>query len=236
MGMEMLDTCRSVETPEGVEIGLRVAGPVPRLFAAAVDLAVRLGVYVLLLVPSSFLGEGGIGLLLVGVFLLEWFYPVYFEVRHGGATPGKRRLGLLVLHRDGTPVGWMASIVRNLVRFADFLPAAYGFGIASILADRDFRRLGDLAAGTVVVYRGAGLAGFRVPLGPPLRPPVPLDLDEQRAVLDFAERLGTWSEARAAELAGLAVPLTGVLPNEGGVEGVKRLLGYANWLMGRRPS
>jgi uncharacterized RDD family membrane protein YckC len=230
----MLDTYRPVETPEGVEIGLRVAGPVPRLFAAAIDLAVRLGVYTILMIPVSFLGEGGIGLLFVAMFLMEWFYPVLFEVRRGGATPGKRRLGLLVLHRDGTPVGWMASIVRNLLRFADFLPAAYGFGIASMLIDRDFRRLGDLAAGTVVVHRDAEVAGYRVPTGPPLRPPVPLDLDEQRAVLDFAERLGTWSEARAAELAALAAPLTGIPPGARGVEGVKSLLGIANWLLGRR--
>jgi uncharacterized RDD family membrane protein YckC len=230
----MLDTYRPVETPEGVEIGLRVAGPVPRLFAAAIDLAVRLGVYFILMIPVSFLGDGGIGLLLVSMFLMEWFYPVLFEVRRGGATPGKRRLGLLVLHRDGTPVGWMASIVRNLLRFADFLPAAYGFGIASMLVDRDFRRLGDLAAGTVVVHREPDLVGHRVPTGPALRPPAPLDLDEQRAVLDYAERLGTWSEARAAELAGLAAPLTGVAPGERGIEGVKSLLGIANWLLGRR--
>ena len=232
----MLDTYRPVETPEGVEIGLRVAGPVPRLFAAAIDLLVRVGVYLLLSIAAGLLGEGGTGLLLIGMFLMEWFYPVIFEVRRGGATPGKRRMGLLVLHRDGTPVGWMASIVRNLLRFADFLPLAYGFGIASMLADRDFRRLGDLAAGTVVVHREPDLIGHRVPAGPPLRPPATLDLDEQRAVLDFAERLGTWSEARAAEIAGIAAPLTGIPPGTGGVEGVKSLLGIANWLLGRRPS
>lgn len=229
----MLDTHRPVETPEGVEIGLRVAGPVPRLLAAAIDLVIRVGIYTLLAIPAGLLGDGGIGLLLVAMFLLEWFYPVLFEVRRGGATPGKRRLGLQVLHRDGTPVGWMASIVRNLLRFADFLPAAYGFGIASMLVDRDFRRLGDLAAGTVVVHREAEMFGYRVPAGPPVRPQVPLDLDEQRAVLDFAERLGTWSEARSAELAGLAAPLTGV-PAPGGVEGVRHLLGLANWILGRR--
>lgn len=233
----MLDTYRPVETPEGVEIGLRVAGPVPRLLAAAIDLAIRVGIYFVLLIPASFLGDGGVGLLLLSMFLLEWFYPVLYEVRRGGATPGKKRLGLLVLHNDGTPVGWMASVVRNLLRFADFLPVAYGFGIAAMLIDRDFRRLGDLAAGTVVVHRETETTGYRVPAGPPVRPPVPLDLDEQRAVLDFAERLGTWSEARSAELAGLAAPLTGVppgSPGEGGAEGVKNLLGFANWLLGRR--
>lgn len=230
----MLDTYRPVETPEGVEIGLRVAGPVPRLLAAAIDFGIRMGIYVVLGIPAGLLGDAGAGLLLIAIFLVEWFYPVLFEVQRGGATPGKRQLGLLVLHRDGTPVGWMASIVRNLVRFADFLPAAYGFGIASMLIDRDFRRLGDLAAGTVVVHREPEMAGYRVPTGPATRPSAPLDLDEQRAVLDFAERLGTWSEARSAELAGLAAPLTGIPPGKGGVEGVRSLLGIANWLLGRR--
>ncbi|HYU34172.1 MAG TPA: RDD family protein [Thermoanaerobaculia bacterium] len=230
----MLDTYRPVETPEGVEIGLRMAGPVPRLFAAAIDAVIRSGIYFVLVFPASLLGQGGVGLLLLIMFLMEWFYPVWFEVRKGGATPGKRRMGLLVLHRDGTPVGWMASIVRNLVRFADFLPMAYGFGIASMLIDRDFRRLGDLAAGTVVVHREPEMAGYRVPTGPPVRPAVPLGLDEQRAVLDFAERIGTWSEARSAELALLAAPLTGIEGRDAGVEGVKSLLGIANWLLGRR--
>lgn len=230
----MLDTYRPVETPEGVEIGLRVAGPVPRLFAAAIDFLIRLGLYIVLAFPVSLLGEAGVGAFLVGLFLIEWFYPVLFEVQRGGATPGKRQMGLLVLHRDGTPVGWMASVVRNLVRFADLLPMAYGFGIASMLIDREFRRLGDLAAGTVVVHRETELVGYRVPAGPAVRPAVPLDLDEQRAILDFAERLGTWSEARAAELAGIAAPLTGVPPQTGGSEGVARLLGIANWILGRR--
>lgn len=226
----MLDTYRPVETPEGVEIGLRVAGPVPRLFAAAIDAVIRAVVYVVLAIPAGLLGNGGVGLMLVGMFLTEWFYPVLFEVLRGGATPGKRQMGLLVLHRDGTPVGWTASIVRNLVRFADFLPIAYGFGLAAMLIDRDFRRLGDLAAGTVVVHQDTEVIGARVPAGPPLRPPASLDFDEQRAVLDFAARLGTWSEARSAELAGLAAPLTGAT----GIEGVRRLLGIANWLLGRR--
>lgn len=226
----MLDTYRPVETPEGVEIGLRVAGPVPRLFAAAIDGVIRAVVYVVLAIPAGLLGNGGVGLMLVGMFLTEWFYPVLFEVLRGGATPGKRQMGLLVLHRDGTPVGWTASIVRNLVRFADFLPIAYGFGLAAMLIDRDFRRLGDLAAGTVVVHADTEMVGARVPTGPPLRPPASLDLEEQRAVLDFAARLGTWSEARSAELAGIAAPLTGA----SGTEGVRRLLGIANWLLGRR--
>jgi uncharacterized RDD family membrane protein YckC len=226
----MLDTYRPVETPEGVEIGLRVAGPVPRLLAALVDLGLRVLVYLGLAIPAGLFGRSGSGLYLIGLFLVEWFYPVLFEVKRGGATPGKRSLGLMVLHRDGTPVGWSASVIRNLLRFADFLPAAYGFGLAAMLVDRDFRRLGDLAAGTVVVHRDTVAAGTRVPAAPPLRPPAALSLDEQRAIIEFAERLGSWPEARAAELAGLVTPLT----SSAGADGVGRLVGMANWLLGRR--
>jgi hypothetical protein len=155
---------------------------------------------------------------------------VFFEVLGGGATPGKRRLGLLVLHDDGTPVGWTASILRNLVRFADFLPMAYGFGLLTMLLHRDFKRLGDLAAGTVVVHRAetAGPAG--VPRHAAEPPAVPLGLEEQQAVLEFARRLPTWTGERAEEMAEAALPLT----RERGRAGVERLLAIANWLVGRR--
>lgn len=127
-------------------------------------------------------------------------------------------------------------MIRNLVRFADFLPLAYGFGLATMLVDRDFRRLGDLAAGTVVVHRDSVAGGSRVPPAPPLRPPVSLALDEQRAVIEFAERLGSWPEARAAELAGLLAPLTNAAATSEAADtsGVARLVGMANWLLGRR--
>ncbi len=226
----MLDTYRSVETPEGVELGLRVAGPAVRAYAWAIDTLIRLAVYVALAIPLAFLGQVGVGLYFLAIFLMEWFYPVYFEVTRGGATPGKRRLGLRVLHDDGTPVSWSSSIIRNLLRFADFLPAAYGFGLASMLVSRDFKRLGDLAAGTLVVHRIADELPVSVPEAPPARPPVPLAPTEQRAVLEFAARQKTWSEQRIAELATLARPLTG----KTGYAGHAALLGIANWLLGRR--
>ncbi len=226
----MLDTYRSVETPEGVELGLRVAGPAVRAYAWAIDTLIRLAVYVALAIPLAFLGQVGVGLYFLAIFLMEWFYPVYFEVKRGGATPGTRRLGLRVLHDDGTPVAWSSSIIRNLLRFADFLPAAYGFGLASMLVSRDFKRLGDLAAGTLVVHRISDELPASVPKAPPARPPVPLAPAEQRAILEFAARQSTWSEQRIAELATLARPLTG----KTGFTSHAALLGIANWLLGRR--
>lgn len=226
----MLDTTRTVETPEGVELGLRLAGPVVRAYAWAIDFAIRLGIYTVLGIPLGMLGGVGVGIYLVLVFLVEWFYPVVFEVRRDGSTPGKKQMGIRVLHDDGTPVGWAASIIRNLLRFADFLPVGYGFGLAAMLSHPEFKRLGDLAGGTLVVYRAQDRLPAAVPEAAPLRPAVPLALGEQRAILEFAERQAKWNPERSAELAELVRPLTG----ERGDAGHGVLLGMANYLLGRR--
>lgn len=223
-----IDTLRHLETPEGVEIALRVAGPVPRVLAFGIDLAVRAAICLALL-PLVSLAGVGVGLLLLALFLLEWLYPVLFELR-SGATPGKRAMGLLVVHDDGTAVGPSASLLRNLLRAADFLPLCYGLGLAAMLMDRDFRRLGDLAAGTLVIHRDAPPQPVAVPPHPPLPPPAPLDLATQQAVLAFAERSRTLSPARQAELAALA-GLTVIPP----ADAVATLLGIANWISRGKP-
>src|SRR5208282_5922974 len=94
----------------------------------------------------------GMGLLLIILFLLEWFYPVAFEVLARGQTPGKKLMDLRVLRADGAPVGWSRSTVRSLLAFADFLPFGFAAGLTAMLVSRRFQRLGDLAAGTVVVH------------------------------------------------------------------------------------
>ena len=226
---EKLDTVRTVETPEGVELTLHVAGPVVRSLAWLVDQLIRTLFYLvasLLLV----LGDLGQGLFLVVLFLTQWFYPVLFEVLRHGATPGKAALGLVVVNDDGTPVGWTASIIRNLLRFADFLPFAYLVGILSMILHRNFKRLGDIAAGTVVIYREQASATARLAPAAPVPVPVPLDLEEQRAIIDFAERSVAWSQDRNEELAELIDPLAGTPPRVG----VERLRGMAHWLLGRR--
>jgi uncharacterized RDD family membrane protein YckC len=224
-----IDTLRRFETPEGIEIELKLAGPVPRAAAFVIDLAIRVGLYALLLPLAGFAGVG-MGLMLIALFLLEWLYPVFFELR-SGATPGKRALKLLVVHADGTPVGPSASLIRNLLRAVDFLPLLYGLGLAVMLADRDFRRLGDLAAGTLVIHAepqaptAAGIANVHA-----VPPPLPLDLATQRAVLAFAERSGELSPARRAELAAridLGAPA--------GTNPEALLLGIASWISRGKP-
>lgn len=227
----MLDTGRRIATPEGIELSLRLAGPVPRAFAWGVDLLIRIAVLVAAALALGQLGNFGAGTFLLGWFLLEWLFPAWCEVAWRGATPGKKLFGLMVLHDDGTPVRWPAALTRNLLRAIDFLPLFYGFGLAAMLMNRDFKRLGDLVAGTVVVYRDAKAEGFRIPPAPPLAPEVALTLAEQRAVLDFAERSPGLTAERAAELASIPRALVGGLD---GAAATERLVRIANHLVGRR--
>ena len=224
----LLDTVRLNETPEGVDLGLRVAGPAPRALALALDWLIRLALYMVLTPLAAFSGLGA-GLIMLGAFLIEWLYPVIFEVLKG-ATPGKKAMGLAVVHDDGTPVGLPASMIRNLLRVVDFLPIFYGVGLISTLADPDFRRLGDLAAGTLVIHAEGRDRKLTIPIASPRPPPRGLTLAAQQAILAFGERSERLSLGRREEL---AETLVGRLDGPEAVRGraaVERVQGYASWL------
>ena len=225
-----LDTLRSITTPEGIELNLRLAGPVPRACAWAIDLAVRAVIMLAFAAALGGLGAFGWGLLLICWFLLEWLYPAVCEARFGGATPGKKAMGLRVVSDDGTPVRASAAFVRNMLRAVDFLPVAYAVGLVSMLVHGEFRRLGDIVAQTVVIHREDAHAAALIPHAQPIVPAVALSLDEARAVLDFAERVPRLTAERADELAQIAEPLLGTT---GGAAARERLLGMANHLVGR---
>src|SRR5690606_20978218 len=112
--MTQLDTIETIETPEGVEFDIYLAGPLARILAATIDLVIRGLVYGVLAVPAGRMGDFGTVLLLVAIFLSGWGYPIFFELYKDGSTPGKKTLGLRVLNADGTPIGWKGSILRNL--------------------------------------------------------------------------------------------------------------------------
>jgi uncharacterized RDD family membrane protein YckC len=227
----LLDTTRRVATPEGIELTLHLAGPVPRAMAWAIDLVVRAAIVLAVAFGAVQFGQGGWGLVLLTAFFVEWLLPAWFEAAWRGQTPGKRSMGLAVLNDDGTPVRWPAALTRNLLRAVDFLPLLYGIGLVAMLANRDFKRLGDLAAGTVVVYRMERLEAKKdIPVAAGIVPPVPLDLEEQRALLDLAERSASMTKARFEELAEMPTPLVGQLD---GPRAAARLLGMANHIAGR---
>jgi uncharacterized RDD family membrane protein YckC len=225
-----IDTLSLVATPEGCEIPLRLAGPLCRARAWLLDALIRILIMSAVAQGLAFLGGFGSGLILVSVFVIEWFYPVLFEVYAAGATPGKRMSGLVVLHDDGTPVGWAASVVRNTLRFVDFLPALYAVGFVAMMFDHGNRRLGDLAAGTVVAYVRPPLSPAAIEQEAGQAPPVGLDGAEQRAIIEYARRSERLTAERAEELALLAAPLTRGLS---GPEARQRLLAHAAFLLGR---
>lgn len=232
----MIDSSRAIETPEGVLLELRLAGPTVRALAWALDMAIRFAVYMGLGMFLPLLGGAGVAIWLITMFLMEWFYPVFFEVLARGQTVGKMALGIRVLCDDGTPVGWYQSTVRNFLKFVDFLPVLYGAGLLSMLVQRDFKRLGDLAAGTLVVYTERRVPRqHRADADPEtaeavVLPPVPLTLEEQQALVAFAARRRELTTERAEELVDLLEPLTGIQ----GPEAVTRVRRLAALYAGER--
>jgi uncharacterized RDD family membrane protein YckC len=227
----LLDTTRRVATPEGIELTLRLAGPVPRALAWSVDFLLRAALVLLVMMIAGRFGRAGMGVVLIAAFFVEWLLPAWFEAMWGGQTPGKRLFRLAVLNDDGTPVRWPGALTRNLLRAADFLPFLYGVGLITMLMNRDFKRLGDLAAGTVVVYQAEKVAAARaIPPAPPQPPPLSLSPEEQRAVLDLAERSTTFTRERFEELAELPTPLVGRAVRDAAAT---RMLGIANYLAGK---
>jgi uncharacterized RDD family membrane protein YckC len=229
--MALLDTLSRVVTPEGCELELRLAGPVVRARAWLIDFFIRLAIFAGIASLLAYFRHFGVAMAVLLAFLLEWFYPIVFEVLWRGATPGKRLSGLIVLHDDGTPVGWGASFARNTLRAVDFMPMAYACGLLTIWLSPHGKRLGDVLAGTVVVYRER--VAYPA-IGDDYRDeeaaPIALTMAEQRALIEYRLRAGTLTEARAAELAELALPLTEGLRPEAGQA---RLFRIANRLLGR---
>ena len=231
--MSLLDTRFTAETPEGIALALRPAGVVSRFYAFAIDLLIRFGVVIVAVMILSQLGNFGGGLFLMLIFGMEWFYPVVFELALAGATPGKRALGLRVVMDSGLPVTPAASLVRNLLRAADFLPFSYGFGFASMLMRGDFKRIGDLAAGTLVVHAKSVALHGPLPEATPIAPARALSPREQSAVIAWAGRSARLTEARLGELAAIAAPALGAA-RDTPKDTTLRLLGMAQWLMGKR--
>ena len=155
----------TIDTPEGVSLELTLAGVGSRFTAALVDYliqAVILVALLLVLVYGVGLSPGSDGALaaavfILGFFLVFWGYNVAFEVLNSGRTPGKALNGLRVVLESGAPITFGPSAVRNVIRIIDILPSVYLVGMTSILVTRKNQRLGDLAAGTLVLQERRSL-------------------------------------------------------------------------------
>lgn len=156
--LRALDTTVEIETPEHVVFRCSLAGPARRALAYLIDLFVRFAILFVvgLALSLSSLGHAQLsgfrlGALLLLMFALEWGYFVACESFMGGRSLGKKALGLRVVTRDGLPVSFGGSVLRNLLRAADFLPTGYAIGLLTMALDPRFRRLGDWAADTMVI-------------------------------------------------------------------------------------
>jgi len=229
----VLDTIVAVETPEGILLELRPAGLTARAYAFALDWLIRIAIMYASLMAAAFIGGIGIAFVFILFFALEWFYPVVFELTSSGATPGKRVFGLRVVMDNGLPITPAASVTRNVLRAADFLPFGYGFAIASLLLRGDCKRLGDIAAATLVVHEPRPIPSD-MPLGVvPLAPARPLAPEDQAVLVAFATRASVLTEERVDELAALAAPVSGDA-GRSGREVTQRVLGVAQWVLGQR--
>jgi len=227
-----IDTVLTAETPEGIGISIRPAGFAVRATAFLIDAAIR---FVFLMICATALAAGGKfggGLLLICLFVLNWLYPVIFELSAAAATPGKRILGLVVLMANGLPITPAGCLIRNLLRFVDALPAFYAFGIASMLLRNDSRRIGDLAGGTVVAYRDDVQPAGSLAAAEPIAPPTVLSRRQQIAIMAFGFRVARLTPQRAEEIAELASAALQDTPAR--LSLTARLVGVARWLHGDR--
>jgi len=235
----MLDSTRQRETPEGIDLSFAPAGPLVRGAAWGIDFLIRIVIYIAAISVLSMLGQAGVGLYLIVLFSVEWLYPIVFEARNG-QTPGKKQMGIRVINEDGTQPGWQPCMVRNLIRFVDFLPFFYGFGLISVFLNRDFKRLGDFAAGTLVIHDPRKVKQ-RVESETIKTQALALNLTlkEQQAVIQFSERQHMLTESRKAELVSILAPLiasTNDIDNDNEASRnalVQKILAYANWLSGK---
>ncbi len=150
-----------VVTTEKVPFSYRVAGLGSRFLAWLVDLFVLVGLDLMggMIASVLIIGRPGLGMavMIVWQFVLMWGYFLFFEWLWHGQTPGKALVGIRVIQWHGTAMNFYQSAIRNLLRAVDSLPAPVplgpgllGFAVAA--CNREHRRLGDLAADTLVVH------------------------------------------------------------------------------------
>jgi uncharacterized RDD family membrane protein YckC len=220
---EPVDTAAAIETPEHICFHHQLAGPARRALAYLLDAMLR-GALLLTLAVLALgggavgvddLGGASFGLWLLALFVVEWGYYVFWDAIWSGRSPGKRALGLRVVTASGHPLNLVDSVLRNLLRAADFLPSAYALGVVVMARESRFRRLGDLVAGTMVVVEGSHRVEGPLQIYPPPAPielaglpaRLPLSGDELDAIDLFLRRASRLSPGRAAELAELVAPV-----------------------------
>ena len=223
-GVNQLDSVRAFATPEHIAFEFRLAGPAARAMAWLIDLLIRFGVFLILAIPLGLMGfQAGQGMILFLYFVLDWFSGGLCEWLWHGQTPGKRALGIKVVGVDGLPAGLGACLLRNVLRWADGQPfiglmPTFSAGLLAMVWSGSFQRLGDFAAGTLVIATDRRLPPRPAPAqeGPVTElaarlPPelaTVVDGNAARAIASYVARRRQFHPQRRAEMAEhLAGPL-----------------------------
>lgn len=203
----MTERRRTIVTPEAVALSVDAAGLGSRMIALLIDTLIQGALALVVTVVAASIGLYRTPVVVVFslmLFVLVWGYFPLWETFWRGRTPGKRAQHLRVVMVDGQPATAGPIFLRNLVRVADFLPGGYGVGAIAILLSRNSRRLGDLAAGTMVVRERA--APEPAPLAAATPTAVALDTAGLRqrdyvVVRDFLQRRSSLDSAARGALA-----------------------------------
>lgn len=209
----MLNTAYKVETPENVEVHFDLAGPGSRFCALFLDLLIVFLLLLVIIIAAMVADVGVVHVLqeagpddeggwltwvnaavILVLSCVLFGYHAFFEWVMRGQTPGKRAMRIRAIRDDGTPMTPSDVAVRNLIRMVDFLPGMYGVGGLVAFFHPMHKRLGDLAAGTIVVkegeldYRGATDQRVQAPVAEAVVTNVELTLDERRMITGFLQR------------------------------------------------
>jgi uncharacterized RDD family membrane protein YckC len=218
-----------VDSVTGIDVSLPVAGPGARAYAFLVDWHIRvilaLGWYVIgallynarfSLAPPLSNDAHWFGAVAAPALAIYFLYHPVVELAMRGSTPGKRMAGVRIVARDGATPGAGALLTRNVFRLVDSMPLFYGVGLITVVLTRDNLRIGDMAAGTLLVFEHLGA-----------RPPASAAAAHRVSRLDAAgaeivtELLERWpalqSEARV-RLARQVLTRYGADPGESGVD------------------
>jgi uncharacterized RDD family membrane protein YckC len=160
--MEQNSDQLNIDTPELVAIQMPLAGIGSRFIALLIDTLIWVAAILVLalmswvLVPgitafSKLSAQWAVAIYVLVLFLLNWGYFTLFEAFWGGRTPGKRVARIRVIQQSGRPIGLFESMARNFIRYVDQIPFFYAVGVIAMFSTRQHQRLGDLAAGTLVV-------------------------------------------------------------------------------------
>jgi uncharacterized RDD family membrane protein YckC len=192
--MNYQDETLNIDTPENVVFGYQIAGIGSRFLAALPDTVLITIIQLVVMLPILFfigiktvtdnLTSWVVALLSLLSFVFFWGYYIFFELVWNGQSPGKRLVGLRVVRRDGTPITLFEVLIRNLVRIVDLMPTGYGVGLVVMFIDSQSRRLGDLAAGTLVIHDRGPLSLEK--LVNPASPKLQADISSKHRPLGFA--------------------------------------------------